>query len=69
MNHPWFKDMNWQKLKTKKLPSPFAPVYRPEEYQDQFAALQEPPIAPETLLLLRKDVIQSIFMLYLDVFA
>ena len=44
-------------------------MYRPEEYQDQLAALQDAPVAPETLLLLRKDAIQSNSNLNLDVFA
>jgi serine/threonine kinase 32 len=33
--HPWFKGVDWEKLKAKKLTSPFNAVYRPEEYQDQ----------------------------------
>jgi hypothetical protein len=57
--HPWFKEINWEKLKAKKLVPPFTPVYRPEDYQEQFAAIPDVPVPPDTLLLLRKEAIQS----------
>ena len=59
MNHPWFRDIDWRLLKNKKIQPPYLPVYRPEEYQEQLAAIQDAPVAPETLILLRKEAIQS----------
>ncbi len=46
ISHAWFKSIDWEKLRSKKLQAPFTPIYRPEEYQDQLAALQDAPIAP-----------------------
>ena len=26
MNHPWFKNIDWEKLSKKELPAPFKPI-------------------------------------------
>lgn len=54
MNHPWFEDIDWNRLKRKQIEPPFTPVYNVEEYQDQLNAIVEEPISPEILVLLRK---------------
>lgn len=59
MGHAWFKDVDWDRLRRKLVPSPFAPVYNAEEYQDQLNNIHEVAIPAETVLLLKKEAIQS----------
>lgn len=59
MGHAWFKDVDWDRLRRKLVNSPFAPVYNAEEYQDQLNNIHEVPIPAETVLLLKKEAIQS----------
>ena len=59
MNHPWFKDINWQRLRRKQIQNPFNPVYNPDEYQQQLNNVQEVVIPSQTTLLLKKEAIQS----------
>jgi len=33
MSHPWFKEIDWERLKRKQIKAPFAPIYNAEEYQ------------------------------------
>lgn len=54
MNHPFFADIDWNRLKRKMIEPPFTPIYNVEEYQDQLNAIVEDPISPEILVLLRK---------------
>ena len=54
MNHPWFKDIDWERLRRKQIAAPFAPLYNPDEYQDQLNSVQEVVIPSETILLLKK---------------
>lgn len=59
LNHPWFHDVDWYRLKMKHIKSPFIPYYNPDDYQDQLNMVPELPIPSETLLLLKKEAIQS----------
>jgi serine/threonine protein kinase len=59
MNHPWFSDVDWQRVRRCEIPPPYNPVYRPEEYQDQLLGGQDATVPAETLILLRKEAIQS----------
>lgn len=54
MNHPFFADIDWNRLKRKMIEPPFTPIYNVEEYQDQLNAIVQDPISPEILVLLRK---------------
>ena len=59
MAHAWFKDVDWDRLRRKQVNSPFAAVYNAEQYQDQLNNIHEVPIPAETVLLLKKEAIQS----------
>jgi hypothetical protein len=39
MNHPWFSDMDWNRLRRKQIEPPFTPIYNVDEYQDQLNAI------------------------------
>jgi len=32
MSHPWFKDIDWSKMSSKKYPSPFMPNFNDRNY-------------------------------------
>jgi len=36
MSHPWFKDLNWDKLLKKEIPPPFKPKVADESWVDNF---------------------------------
>jgi len=36
INHPWFEDIEWDKLKNKKLTAPYIPVFDDEESTQYF---------------------------------
>jgi hypothetical protein len=44
MAHPWFKDIDWDRLRRKLVIPPFSPVYNSDEYQDQLNNVHEVPI-------------------------
>lgn len=71
MSHPWFADIDWNRLRRKLIQPPFIPLYNPDQYQEQLNAIVDDPISPEILVLLRKQAIQSkLFVLSLiDLFA
>jgi hypothetical protein len=59
MSHPWFQDIDWNRLRRKQVIPPFSPLYNPDDYQDQLNNIQEIAIPAETTLLLKKEAIQS----------
>ena len=40
MDHPWFSDVDWDRLRLKHVKAPFVPHYNPDDYQDQLNMLQ-----------------------------
>lgn len=66
--HPWIKDINWRKLASKEIESPFIPLMRKHHFdQDEQITIedeQEADLIEKNSLLLRKPEFQDLFRHY-----
>ena len=68
-NHPWIKDLNWKKLSTKEIESPFIPLMKKADFdQDEQITIEneeEAELIEKNSLLLRKQEFQELFKQYI----
>jgi hypothetical protein len=66
--HPWIRDLNWKKLSSRDIESPFIPLMKKADFdQDEQITIEdeeEAEVIEKNSLLLRKPEFQELFKLY-----